>query len=208
MKKLRIAIPKGRLQQPALEVFAAAGYFVPAASEILSRRLLFQYEEIEWILVKDADLPVFVEMGAADAGIVGLDQLLEQEPAVYQPVELEFGRCEMWLIASPAAPLLSSTTRLATKYPNIARSFLTSRAPGCEVIRLQGSVELAAVLNLTPYIVDLVQTGQTVRAHGLILVERIATITPRLIVNKSSYRLLGERMRELVRRLESAEVRA
>lgn len=204
MKRLRIAIPKGRLQDATLALFAAAGYSTPTPLELLSRRLLFERPDIEWILVKDADVPVYVENGVAAAGVSGLDQLLEQEPDVYEPVELDFGRCALWLIAAEGARPIGSTARIATKYPNVAEAFARSRGIAAEVVALHGSVELAAVLGLTPYVIDLVETGETLRANDLQAVEMITPIAPRLIINKASWRLDGEGVRELVTRVAAA----
>jgi ATP phosphoribosyltransferase len=199
---LRIAIPKGRLQEPALAVFAAAGYDVPTDADLRSRRLVFHKPDVEWIFVKDCDVPVYVEHGAADAGIAGLDQILEHGCSAYQPVELPFGRCRMMLIAAPGAPRLTS---VATKYPRIARQYLDARALNAEVIPLGGSVELAAVLQLTSHVIDLVETGETVRIHHLELQDEVIEITPRLIVGRTVYRTATQRMRELIARVEEAK---
>lgn len=201
---MRIAIPKGRLQEPVLAAFAAAGYDVPDDAELKSRRLVFRRGGIEWIFVKDADVPVYVEHGAAGAGVAGLDQILEHDCGAYQPVELPFGRCRMMLIAAPGAPPL---TRVATKYPRIARQYLESRGIRAEVVALGGSVELAAVLSLTSHVIDLVETGETVRVHKLELQDTVAEISPRLIVNKNVYRTSGAEVRELIRRLQATSGR-
>ncbi|MEA2342684.1 MAG: phosphoribosyltransferase [Thermoanaerobaculia bacterium] len=198
---MRIAIPKGRLQEPALAVFAGAGYDVPDDGDLKTRRLVFDRSGIEWIFVKDCDVPVYVEHGAADAGIAGLDQILEHECTAYQPVEFPFGRCRMMLIAAPGAPPL---TKVATKYPRITRQFLDARGVRAEVVPLGGSVELAAVLKLTSHVVDLVETGETVRVHHLELQEVIAEISPRLIVGKTFYRTEPKMVRELIARVEEA----
>src|SRR3981081_3093951 len=139
---MRIAIPKGRLQDPVLGVFAAAGYDVPDESELKSRRLVFQRGGIEWIFVKDCDVPVYVEHGAADAGIAGLDQILEHACSAYQPVELQFGRCRMMLIGAPNAPPLSGdvVAKVATKYPRISRQYLEGRGIRADLVALGGSV--------------------------------------------------------------------
>lgn len=198
---MRIAIPKGRLQDPALAVFAGAGYDVPAETDLKTRKLVFERGGIEWIFVKDCDVPVYVEHGAADAGIAGLDQILEHECTAYQPVEFPFGRCRMMLIAAPGAPPL---TKVATKYPRITRQFLESRGLRAEIVPLGGSVELAAVLKLTSHVVDLVETGETVRVHKLELQEVIAEISPRLIVGKNFYRTEQKAVRELIAKVEEA----
>src|SRR5436853_5449513 len=178
---MRIAIPKGRLQERTLALFAAAGYDTPTEGDLRSRRLVFQRGGIEWIFVKDCDVPVYVEHGAADAGIAGLDQILEHQCTAYQPVEFDFGRCKMMLIAAPGAPPL---TKVATKYPRIARQYLDSRGLRADIVPLGGSVELAAVHNLTSHVIDLVETGETVRVHKLEIQDTVAEISPRLIIGR------------------------
>jgi ATP phosphoribosyltransferase len=198
---MRIAIPKGRLQEKALSVFADAGFDVPADADLKTRKLVFDRGGIEWIFVKDGDVPVYVEHGAADAGIAGLDQILEHECTAYQPVEFPFGHCRMMLIAAPGAPPL---TKVATKYPRITRQFLDQRGVRAEIVPLSGSVELAAVLNLTSHVVDLVETGETVRIHKLEMQEVVAEISPRLIVGKNFYRTEPKLVRELIAKIEEA----
>jgi ATP phosphoribosyltransferase len=204
MNRIRIAVPKGRLQSPAFELFAAAGYPVPADADLSSRRLRFDAPPIEWILVKDADVPVYVENGAAAAGVAGLDQILEQEADVYQPVEMGFGRCALWLISAPGTRPMASGARVATKFPRLTRAFAAQRGMAVEIVTLAGSIELAAVLGLTTYIADLVATGETLRANGLEPMERIAEIAPRLIVNKAAWRLDDGRIRDLSKRVAAA----
>jgi ATP phosphoribosyltransferase len=201
---MRIAIPKGRLQDRALNVFAAAGFDVPADADLKTRKLVFERGGVEWIFVKDCDVPVYVEHGAADVGIAGLDQILEHECSAYQPVEFEFGRCQMMLIAAPGAPPLS---KVATKYPRIARQYLDSRGLRAEIVPLGGSVELAAVLELTSHVIDLVETGETVRVHKLEIQDLVKEISPRLIVGKNVYRTNAKEMRELIERVRHAERR-
>lgn len=202
---MRIAIAKGRLQGPVLSTFAAAGYDVPSSADLETRRLLFTRGGIEWIFVKDCDVPVYVEHGAADAGIAGLDQILEHACTAVQAVELPFGRCRMMLIGAEGAPALSHGATVATKYPRIARQFLDQRNLRADVIPLGGSVELAAVLALSSHVIDLVETGETVRVHHLELQDVVAEIAPWLIVARSSYRTNTERVRELIGRVEDAK---
>ena len=201
---MRIAIPKGRLQEPTLAVFGAAGYDVPDAAELRTRRLVFTRTGIEWIFVKDCDVPVYVEHGAADAGVAGLDQILEHECTAYQPVELPFGRCRMMLIGAPDAPRV--VRNVATKYPRVARQYLDRRGIRAEVIPLGGSVELAAVLSLTSHVIDLVETGETVRVHRLDLQDTVAEISPRLIVGRNVYRTANGTIRELIARIDRAVI--
>ena len=211
---MRIAIPKGRLQEPVLATFAAAGYDVPTAADLRTRKLVFarpsrasrgmDSEIIEWIFVKDCDVPVYVEHGAADAGVAGLDQILEHECTAFQALELPYGRCRMMLIAAPDGPSLTDASRIATKYPRIARQYLDGKELHAEIIPLGGSVELAAVLHLTSHVIDLVETGETVRVHKLQLQDFVAEVTPRLIVSKNAYRTNQKQMRELISRVEES----
>jgi ATP phosphoribosyltransferase len=201
---MRIAIPKGRLQDAVLATFAAAGYDVPTETDLRTRKLVFSRGGIEWIFVKDCDVPVYVEHGAADAGVAGLDQILEHECSAYQAVELPFGRCRMMLIGAPGAPALSDNAKIATKYPRIARQYCDSRALHCELVPLGGSVELAAVLSLTSHVIDLVESGETVRVHKLELQDFVAEITPRLIVARNTFRTNNRQMRELISRIEES----
>jgi len=204
---MRIAIPKGRLQEKALAVFAAAGFDVPTEADLKTRKLVFHGQpatgngQLEWIFVKDCDVPVYVDHGAADVGIAGLDQILEHECSAYQPVEFDFGRCRMMLIAAPGAPPL---TKVATKYPRIARQYLNSRGLRAEIVPLGGSVELAAVLDLTSHVIDLVETGETVRVHKLEIQDLVKEISPRLIVGKNVYRTRPKEIRDLIARIEEA----
>lgn len=204
---MRIAIPKGRLQENVLAVFEAAGYDVPTDADLRTRKLVFSRGGIEWIFVKDCDVPVYVEHGAADAGIAGLDQILEHDCSAYQPVEMPFGHCRMMLIGAPDAPRLTRDVmaKIATKYPRIARQYLDANALRAELVPLGGSVELAAVLNLTSHVIDLVETGETVRVHRLELQDVVAEITPRLIVGRNVYRTEPKRIRELIARIEESK---
>ena len=204
---MRIAIPKGRLQDDVLATFGAAGYDVPTSAELRTRRLVFDRGGVEWIFIKDCDVPVYVDHGAADAGIAGLDQILEHDCSAYQPVELPYGRCRMMIIGAPGVAPLSrdATTKIATKYPRVARRWLDTHAPRAEVVALGGSVELSAVLGLTSHVIDLVETGETVRVHRLELQACIAEITPRLIVSKNVYRTNNKPIRERISRIEDAK---
>ncbi len=204
---MRIAIPKGRLQDNVLATFAAAGYDVPTIAELKTRKLVFARGGVEWIFVKDCDVPVYVEHGAADVGVAGLDQILEHECTAFQAVELPYGRCRMMLIGAPDAPRLSRdiTAKIATKYPRIARQYLDARALRAELVPLGGSVELAAVLSLTSHVIDLVETGETVRVHKLQEQDFVAEITPRLLVSKNIYRTANKQVRALITRIEDAK---
>jgi ATP phosphoribosyltransferase len=204
LRAIRVAVAKGRLQAPSLAVCHAAGLEVPTPQELQSRKLVFRKDPLEWVFVKDGDVPVYVDHGAADLGIAGLDQIEEQECQAYQPVAFRFGFCRMMVIGAPEAGPIEQATSVATKYPRIARDFLARRGVRAEVVTLGGSVELAAVLNLTSHIIDLVETGETARVHSLQLQETILDVSPRLLVSRDSYRTEPGPIRELVTRIAEA----
>jgi ATP phosphoribosyltransferase len=203
---MRIAIPKGRLQSPTLALFAKAGFDVPTDEDLRSRKLVFERDGIEWIFVKDCDVPVYIDHAAADAGVAGLDQILEHGCNAYQPVTLPFGHCRMMVIGAPSSPRLGrdSIAKIATKYPVIARRYLEGLGIRAEIVPLGGSVELAAVLRLTTHVIDLVESGETVRANHLEIQDVVAEIAPRLIVARNLYRTNATRIRDLVERIERA----
>ncbi len=207
MNELRIAIPKGRLRDHTLRLFAEAGLPMPSREELDSRKLRFRSSDgslvVETMMVKDGDVTVYVDHGVADIGIVGSDQILEQECDLFMPVELPFGRCRLMLIGRKGTPPLvrAERVRIATKYPAITKRALADRALQLEVIPLQGSVELAAVLGLTDYIVDLVETGTTIRENDLETLETLLEIHPRLVVNKTSYRTRPDLIRPIIERI-------
>src|SRR5205814_4884867 len=188
---LTIAIAKGRLQQDALEMFARAGVRVSEES-LASRRLAVEDERglYRFIFIKPADVPVYVEHGIADCGIVGRDVLLESEADLLQPLTLEIGRCRI-VVAAPDSNLNDGfgMLRVATKYPRIAARHFGEHGQPVEIIELSGSVELAPVLGLADCIVDLVETGTTLRENGLQIVAVIAESSARFVVNRASYQL-------------------
>lgn len=202
MSALRVAVPKGRLLAGVLDAFAAAGFDVPRDEIMTSRRLVIERGEIEWVVVKDADAPLYVELGAVALGVAGRDQLLEQQSDVYQPLELPFGRCRMMLIAGAGAPPLGDAGTIATKYPNVTRAFIERSRLRARVVTLAGSVELAPRLGVAPYIVDLVETGATLRANDLRPVETLELVAPSLIVNKNAWRLQRKRITSVIEALE------
>ncbi|HMG34434.1 MAG TPA: ATP phosphoribosyltransferase [Blastocatellia bacterium] len=206
MSRLTIAIAKGRLQEDSFELFKQVGINVSA--EVLASRKLFIEDEdgqFGFIFVKPADVPVYVEHGVADAGICGSDVLMESAADVHQPLDLGFGRCTLVvagksdLVARRYDPL--ATARVATKYPRITAEYFQQRGVPVELIVLSGSVELAPVLGLSEHIVDLVQTGQTLRENGLVVIDKIAEISARLIVNRASYHLKRQDVSSLIERL-------
>ena len=188
--RLTLALPKGRLLDPALDLLRALGV---EGIEEGSRKLVFTDEGrgLDMLFLKPADVPAYVLYGAADLGIVGKDILLEQEPDVYEPLDLGFGFCRL-VVAEPRAlferddPSKWSWVRVATKYPRLAEAYFSERGIQVEIVRLDGSIELAPLVGLAERIVDLVQTGETLRANGLVEVAEIARSTARLIVNRAS----------------------
>jgi len=200
VQKLTIAVAKGRLQTEALDLLARAGLSV--SSEMLaSRRLAVEDESgrFRFIFVKPGDVPVYVEHGIADCGVVGRDVLLESEADVLQPLTLGIGRCRM-VVAAPSDMPLSGyrVLRVATKYPRVTARHFGLRGLSVEIIPLSGSVEVAPLLGLADCIVDLVETGRTLRDNGLVIVEVIAESTARLVINRASYQLKAEAVAHLI----------
>ena len=199
MPELTIAIPRGRLQSEALELFARAGLRLPETRD--SRRLAMVDESGHgrFIFVKPADVPVYVEHGIADCGVVGRDVLLESEADLLQPLNLAIGNCEIAVAARADMPMNGYTMlRVATKYPRIAARHFGARGLPVDIIELSGSVELAPVLGLADCIVDLVETGRTLRENGLSIVEVIATSSAELVVNRASYQLKAKVIGDLI----------
>jgi len=203
MSDLTIAIAKGRLQDAAFELFRRVGVIV-SGDDLSSRKLLVDDASgrYSFIFVKPADVPVYVEYGVADAGVCGRDVLMESRADVHEPLDLRFGRCRLVVAgkAESAArgynPL--TTARVATKYPRLTADYFQQRGVPVELIVLSGSVELAPVLGLSEHIVDLVETGRTLRENGLVIIDTIAESTARLIVNRASYHLKRTAVAELI----------
>lgn len=212
MPELTIAIAKGRLQEPSLEVFRAVGVCVPEEPPN-SRRLLVDdgKDRFRFVLVKPADVPVYVEYGIADLGVCGRDVLLESRADVLEPLDLGFGRCRLVVAGKPESaargydPIV--TVRVATKYPRVTADYFQRRGVPVELIVLSGSVELAPVLGLSHHIVDLVETGRTLQDHGLVVIDPIAESSARLIVNRAGYHLKRAAIAEIVESLRSEVAR-
>jgi ATP phosphoribosyltransferase len=207
--KLTLAIPKGRLQADALGLLQRAGLRLSSDS-LSTRRLAVEDESGRYrlIFVKPADVPVYVEHGVADCGIVGRDVLLEWEPDLLQPLALDIGVCRIVVAAkSEAIWNQFGMLRVATKYPRIAAKHFGARGVAVDLIELSGSVELAPVLGLADCIVDLVETGRTLRENGLSIVEVITQSSARLVVNRASYQLKTEAIGQLIRSVDQASQR-
>ena len=200
---LTIALSKGKLLPGAEDLFRRAGLPFPAGE---GRRLVVPVDGLRFLLVKDMDVPTYVEHGVADCGIAGRDVLLEMEPDVYEPVDLGFGRCRL-VVARPQGAADATgvaTVRVATKYPRVASAHFLGRGRSVEVVKLAGSVELAPGLGLADCIVDVVETGRTLAENGLEAVEEVAVSSARLIVNRASYHARRDEVSRLVSALEKA----
>ena len=207
-ERLTLALPKGRLLDGALALLRDLG--VEGVDQD-SRRLIFTdaARDLRLLFLKPSDVPAYVLYGAADLGIVGKDILLEQEPDVYEPLDLGFGVCrlvvaelrELWERDDPSK---WSWVRVATKYPRLAEQYFTNRGIQVEIVRLDGSIELAPLVGLAERIVDLVQSGETLRANGLVEVAEIARSTARLIVNRASMKTEHARVTGLIEEMKTA----
>lgn len=186
---IKVAMPKGRIYKKASGLFREAGILIPGDVDD-SRKLVIPLPEIgmEFILAKPVDVPTYVEYGVADIGIVGKDVLMEEERDVYELLDLGIARCRMSVISLPDwTPGIQQ--RVATKYPNVASRFFREQGQQVEVIKLNGSIELAPLIGLADRIVDMVETGQTLKENGLVEREQLFEITSRLIANRVSYRM-------------------
>ncbi|MBO8164357.1 MAG: ATP phosphoribosyltransferase [Brevibacillus sp.] len=197
MQKLTIAMPKGRIFEESLVFLKEAGLTVTADLQE-SRKLIIPVanSHLQFILAKPTDVPTYVEYGVADVGVVGKDVLLEEERDVYELLDLKIGYCRMMVAGLPDWQP-TETPRVATKYPRIASRYFREQGQQVEVIKLNGSVELAPLIGLADRIVDIVSTGQTLRENGLVELEHICEITTRLIANRASYRMKSEAVDEI-----------
>lgn len=207
MQYLTIALPKGKLFYLAKDLFAKVG-FVADNLEEKSRKLVITNEKLKlkFIIAKTADVPTYVEHGAADIGVIGKDVLMEAQKDVYELLDLGFGRCHL-MMAVPKdkkrAKLTDYThTRVATKFPNVAKQFFTSKGMQMEYIKMNGSIELGPIVGLSESIVDIVETGTTLRENNLEEIAFIAEASARLIANRASFKLKFDRISKLVKALE------
>ena len=207
---LVIALCKGRFLEPSLDLLQRTGirFLDDVAS---SRKLIFDSADsadslYRVVLVKPADVPTYVEYGAADIGIAGRDVLLETRADVLQPLDLDFGHCKLAVAGPKGTSSVNGsgqpTIRIATKYPNITLDFYNSRGIPVEIIPLSGSIELAPLIGLADRIVDLVETGRTLRENGLEILEVIAESSARLLINRAGYQTKRDEVRRLIQALE------
>ncbi|MCD6525888.1 MAG: ATP phosphoribosyltransferase [Desulfuromonas sp.] len=205
---ITFALPKGRIMQDSMELFAKIGITCPEMKE-KNRKLVFEnkQDKFRFMAVRATDVPTYVEYGCADIGVVGKDTLLEQNKDLYEPLDLNFGYCRL-VVAEPKAlneqddPASWSNIRVATKYPNVTERYFAAKGIQVELIKLYGSIELAPLVGLSERIVDLVSTGATLRDNGMVEVETIAEVTTRLIVNRASLKTKHERIRKIIEGLE------
>ncbi len=204
---LNIALPKGRLGEKVYAMFEKAGFECPSIKEN-NRKLIFENKEngVRYFWVKPSDVAIYVEHGVADIGVAGKDILLEYEPEVYELLDLNIGKCRM-AVAAPVGfyDNTECTLRVATKFSNIARNYYTSQGRDIDIIHLNGSIEIAPILGLSDVIVDIVETGTTLKENNLEVIETIVPISARLISNKSSFKFKNDAIMKIVRQM-TAEV--
>lgn len=200
MSMINIALPKGRLGSRVYRLFNEIGYSCPEM-ETDSRKLVFENREkgVRYFLVKPSDVPIYVEHKAADIGVAGRDVLLETEPSVYELLDLGFGKCALAVAAKNGwKDDTSLPLRVATKYVNVAQKYYADQNRRIEIVKLNGSIELAPILGLSDVIVDIVETGTTLRENNLEVFYEIAPSSARLIANKSSYQFEAETINNIV----------
>ena len=207
MRYLTFALGKGRLAKQTLELFEKIGITCEEMKDKDSRKLIFTNEELKlrFFLAKGPDVPTYVEYGAADIGVVGKDTILEEGRKVHEVLDLGYGKCKMCVCGyKDAAPLLQhhELIRVATKYPNIAKDyFYNTKHQTLEIIKLNCSIELAPIVGLSEVIVDIVETGSTLRENGLEVLEEVCPLSARMIVNPVSMRMESARIKDLLTRL-------
>ena len=210
MRYLTFALGKGRLANKTLETFEKIGITCEEMKDKNTRKLIFVNEELKlrFFLAKGPDVPTYVEYGAADIGIVGKDTILEEARNIYEVLDLGFGKCRMCICGPESARDLlqhHEQIRVATKYPRIAKDyFYNKKHQTVEIVKLNGSVELAPIVGLSEVIVDIVETGSTLKANGLEVLETICPLSARVIVNEASMKLQRERITKLIKDLKQA----
>ena len=204
MDYLNIALPKGRLGERVYEMFERIGYGCPAIRE-KNRSLIFENSEnkVRYFWSKPSDVAIYVERGAADIGVVGKDILLEYEPDIYELLDMNTGKCRM-CVAAPVSfrDNPEKTLKVATKFVNIARAHYAQMGRDIEICKLNGSIEIAPILGMTDVIVDIVETGTTLKENDLEVVETIVPISARLVANKASTKFKNEQISDIRRKLQ------
>lgn len=201
---INVALPKGRLGEKSYRIFEEAGFECPSIHEE-SRKLVFENEEkgIRYFWVKPSDVVIYVERGAADIGIAGRDIILEYTPDIYELADLGIGKCKMAVAAKKGfTDRRDRTLTVATKFPNIAKNYYTSLSREIDIIKLNGSIELAPILGLSDVIVDIVETGKTLSENNLEIQNTVVELSAKLIANKVSYKFKNQRIREICEQIE------
>ena len=205
---LNIALPKGRLGDQVYRLFSGIGYECPALLDD-NRKLVFENPErgVRYLLVKPSDVPIYVEHGAADVGVAGRDVLLEAQPDVYDLMDLKIGKCRLCVAARNGyIENRDRALRVATKYPRVARDHYASVNRDIEIIKLNGSIELAPILGLSDVILDVVESGKTLVENDLSILETVHSVSARLIANRSSYMFKEDMIREMLEKLDRKSV--
>ncbi len=207
MSVIKLALAKGRLAEQTLELLERAGICCPELKE-KSRKLVYRDVSgmYEFIMVKPSDVPTYVDYGVADVGVAGKDTLLEENRPLYEVLDLGFGKCRMCVAGFPKRredKITASHFRVATKYPSIARRYYEERGENVEIIKLNGSVELGPLVGLSDVIVDIVESGATLRANGLDVLETVCDISARLVVNRVSLKTKGDDIKRLITTLKA-----
>ena len=200
---LNVALPKGRLGEKVYDMFEKSGFPCPSIKEN-NRKLIFENEEcgVRYFWVKPSDVAIYVERGAADIGVAGKDILLEYEPDIYELLDLHLGKCRMAVAAKKDFhDDTSRTLKVATKFSNIASNYYLSNGRDIDIIHLNGSIEIAPILGLSDVIVDIVETGTTLKENDLVVIDTVVPISARLIANKSSYKFKNEEIDQVVRNI-------
>ena len=206
MKPLRIALTKGRLENDTVALLEKIGYDCSAVKNKGRKMILPLGDTMEVVLDKAADVITYVEHGVCDLGVVGKDTIMEHGSSFYEVLDLGFGKCRFALAAPKGCDFWNgySSRTIATKYPNVARNYFAKKAMDVQVIKIEGSVELAPLLGLSDAIVDIVETGTTLKENGLEVIDTVQNISARMIVNAASLKLRKKEIEELVERMENA----
>lgn len=202
---LNVALPKGRLGEKVYNMFEKAGFECPSIKEN-NRKLIFENEQVgvRYFWVKPSDVAIYVERGAADIGVAGKDILLEYEPDIYELLDLDIGKCSMAVASKKEfRDYPQKTLRVATKFSNIAQQYYMSKGRDIDIIHLNGSIEIAPILDLSDVIVDIVETGTTLKENNLEVFETIVDISARLIANKSSYKFKSEQINKIINEIKT-----
>ncbi len=199
MEMITIALAKGRLAEQAMDLLEGMGIDCTAPRNP-GRKLVLENTEqaIRFILVKPADVPTYVEHGVADMGVVGKDTLMEENRPLYELLDLGFGKCRLCIAGYPGRPAGYANERVATKYPNIARNYYTAQGRNIQIIKLNGSVELGPIVGLSDVILDIVESGSTLKANGLEVLEEICQVSARLVVNRVALKTKRARIQAIV----------